>query len=166
MRTDDASVANGDPVLAALMREGVTVAHIVDLLQTAYPKTWERHLRNRLGAADPADLTPAELAEFTKYVFWAVKQTGIRDPAAWLAFCAQLEAKGAPAAPAKLGSPVEIGNIAAQAEICRARAGRAREQPSDDLRRIALRDRWHEPSHPGLQKPRCWAAPGRPSRPA
>ena len=40
--------------------EGVTVAHVVELLQTAYPKTWKQLLRNRLGATDPADLTLAE----------------------------------------------------------------------------------------------------------
>jgi hypothetical protein len=69
MRTDDASVANGDPVLPALMREGVTAALVVDLLQTAFPKTWELLLCNRLGTTNPADLTPAELAGFTDHVF-------------------------------------------------------------------------------------------------
>jgi len=73
-------------------RQGPTVAHVVQLLQTAYPKAWEQHLRNRLGATDPADLTPAELADFTAHVFWLVRQTGIRDPAAWLAFRAQRDA--------------------------------------------------------------------------
>jgi hypothetical protein len=90
------------------------VALVVVLLQEAYPKTWERLLRNRLGAADPADLTPAEFAGFTEHVFWLVKQTGIRDPAAWLAFRAQLDAQEAPAAPAKLGSRLEIDHLAVQ----------------------------------------------------
>ena len=92
-------------------RQGPTVAHVVQLLQTAYPKAWEQHLRNRLGATDPADLTPTALADFTDHVFWLVRQTGIRDPAAWLAFRAQLDAE---AAAAKRGSPVEIGDVAAQ----------------------------------------------------
>jgi len=92
-------------------RQGPTVAHVVQLLQTAYPKAWEQHLRNRLGATDPADLTPTELADFTAHVFWLVRQTGIRDPAAWLAFRAQLDAA---AAAAKRVSPVEIGDVAAQ----------------------------------------------------
>jgi hypothetical protein len=113
MRTDE-NVANGDPVLAALIREGVTVAHIVELLQTAYPKAWEQHLRNRLADTDPADLTPAELAKFTNHVFWLVKQAGIREPAAWLVFRAKTDAKAAPAAPAKLKCPVEISDVAAQ----------------------------------------------------
>ena len=36
MRTD-ANVASGDLKLTALMQQGVTVAHIVQLLQTAFP---------------------------------------------------------------------------------------------------------------------------------
>src|SRR5439155_9848703 len=92
-------------------RQGPTAADVVQLLQTAFPKAWERHLRNRLGATDPAELTPAELARFVDHVFWLVKQTGIRDPAAWLAFRAQRDAT---MAPVERGSPVEIGDIAAQ----------------------------------------------------
>jgi hypothetical protein len=56
---------------------------LVRLLWTAFPTNWEKHLRN-LGVTDPADLSPAELAEFTNEVFWRVKQMGIKDPAAWL----------------------------------------------------------------------------------
>jgi hypothetical protein len=93
-------------------RPGPTVALVVALLQEAYPNTWEQLLRNRLGATDPADLTPAEFAEFTEHVFWLVKQRGIKDPAAWLAFRAQLDAQEAPAAPAKLGSRPEIDHLA------------------------------------------------------
>ena len=77
-------------------RPSPTVALVVALLQEAYPKTWERLLRNRLGAADPADLTPAEFAGFTEHVFWLVKQTGIRDPTAWIACRARLDAQAAP----------------------------------------------------------------------
>jgi hypothetical protein len=110
MRTD-ANVASGDSTLAALTRQGVTVAHILQLLQTAFPTAWERHLRNRLGATRPADLTHAQLAEFTDHVFWMVKQTGIKDPAAVLAFWAQLDAKKAAA---KLVAPAEMADIAAE----------------------------------------------------
>jgi hypothetical protein len=93
------------------IRQGPTVALLMELLQTAYPTAWERHLRNRLGAIDPAELTPTELAGFTDHVFWLVKQTGIREPAAWIAHRAQLDAQ---AGPAQLGSALEIGHIAAQ----------------------------------------------------
>jgi hypothetical protein len=48
----------------------------------AYPKHWEKHIRNFLGDIAPADLPPAELAQFTDHVFWLVKQTGLREPAA------------------------------------------------------------------------------------
>ena len=73
-------------------RQGPSVSDLVQLLQTAFPKTWENHLHN-LGVSTRADLTSAELARFTERVFWEVKQTGIKDPAAWLAFraCANHE---------------------------------------------------------------------------
>ncbi len=92
-------------------RQGPTAADVVHLLQTAFPKTWERYLRNHLGVTDPADLTPAELARFTDHVVWLVKQTGIRDPAAWLAYRAQLDAT---MSPVERGSPVEISDRPAQ----------------------------------------------------
>jgi hypothetical protein len=92
-------------------RLGPSAADIVLLLQTAFPNAWERPLRNFLGGTAPADLPPAELARFTEHVFWLVKQTGIRDPAAWLACRAQLDAS---MAPVELGSPVEVGNIPAE----------------------------------------------------
>jgi hypothetical protein len=61
---------------------------LVCLLQAAYlnhPKMWERLLRNYFqGVSVPADLPPEELARFTDYVFWHVKQRGIKNPAAWL----------------------------------------------------------------------------------
>ena len=110
MRTDQ-NVASGDLKLAALMRQGVTVAHIVLLLQEAFPKHWQQHLRNHLGATRPTDLTPAELAEFTDHVLWLVKQTGMRDPAAVLVLRAQLDAKEATA---KLMAPAEMADIAAE----------------------------------------------------
>ena len=66
-------------------RRGPSLSDLVQLLQTAFPKTWENHLHN-LGVFTKADLTSAELTRFTERVFWEVKQTGIKDPAAWLAF--------------------------------------------------------------------------------
>ena len=57
MRTDT-PVANGDPTLAALIPEGVTLAHIVRCSMTAYPETREQLLRARLGATHPATLRP------------------------------------------------------------------------------------------------------------
>jgi hypothetical protein len=63
-----------------------SMADVVLMLQTAYPRDWENHLRNFFGANVPADLPPAELARFTERVSWMVKQAGIKDPAGWLAF--------------------------------------------------------------------------------
>jgi hypothetical protein len=96
-------------------RQGSSAAGVVRLLQTAYPNAWEKHLRN-LGVAAPADLPPAELARFTERVFWLVRQTGIKDPAAWLAADrARVEATMAPVAPVQLEAPVEIvGDIPVQ----------------------------------------------------
>ena len=65
----------------------------------------------RLGATHPANLAPAELAEFIKYVLAALKSAGIRDPAALLADRVRREAE---AAAAKLGSSAAIGDIAAE----------------------------------------------------
>ncbi len=107
----DTPVANGDPTLAALLPEGVTLAHIIALFQTAYPVNGVQLLRARLGATNPTNLAPPELAEFIKYVLAALKSAGIRDPAAVLAYGVRREAE---AAAAKLGSSAAIGDIAAQ----------------------------------------------------
>jgi hypothetical protein len=96
------------------LREGPTVAQLVELLQTAYPINWEQLLRKRLGAfgiSDLADLTPAKLATFRDQVFSSVRQTSIKDPAAWIANQEQFKAK---AAAAKLRYPVGVGDTAAQ----------------------------------------------------
>ena len=61
-------VANGDPTLAALIPEGVTLAHIITLFHDACPINGVQRLRARLGATHPANLSPPELAEFIKYV--------------------------------------------------------------------------------------------------
>ena len=98
----DTPVANGDPTLAALIPEGVTLAHIIALFRDAHPINWEQLLRKRLGATHPANLAPPDLAEFIKYVLAASKSAGIEDPAALLADSVRREAE---AAAAKLGSP-------------------------------------------------------------
>jgi len=98
----DTPVANGDPTLAALIPEGVTLAHIIALFQGAYPINGEQLLRKRLGATHPANLAPPELAEFIKYVLAAAKSAGIEDPAASLTDRVRREAE---AAAAKPGSP-------------------------------------------------------------
>jgi len=110
----DTPVANGDPTLAALVPEGVTLAHIISLFQTAYHVNWEQLLRARLSALDaihPANLAPPELAEFIKYMLGALKSAGVKDPAAVLAYGTRREAE---AAAAKLGSSAAIGDSAAE----------------------------------------------------
>ena len=73
-------VANGDPTLAALIPEGVTLGHIIALFQTAYPVNGVQLLRARLGATHPANLAPPELAEFIKYMLAAIKSAGSETP--------------------------------------------------------------------------------------
>jgi hypothetical protein len=104
-------VANSDPTLAALIPEGVTLAHIIALFQEAYPVNGVQLLRARLGATNPANLAPPELAKFIKYVLAALKSAGIRDPATLLADRVRREAE---AAAAKLRSSAAIGDIAAE----------------------------------------------------
>jgi hypothetical protein len=107
----DTPVANGDPTLAALIPEGVTLAHIIALFLTAHPINGIQLLRARLGATNPANLAPPELAEFIKWELAALKSAGIRDPADVLAYGVRLEAE---AAAAKLGSSAAIGDVAAE----------------------------------------------------
>jgi hypothetical protein len=109
----DANLANGDPTLAALVPDGVTLADILGLFQTVYHINGEQLLRKRLGATHPANLALPELAEFIKWLLRALKSASIGDPAAVLAYGLQRKAE---AAAAKLGSSVEIGNITAQAK--------------------------------------------------
>ena len=104
-------VANGDPTLAALIPEGVTLAHIITLFHDACPINGVQLLRARLGATHPANLSPPELAEFIKSVLAVAKSAGIRDPAALLADTVRREAE---AAAAKLGSSAAIGDFAAE----------------------------------------------------
>ena len=107
----DTPVANGDPTLAALIPEGVTLAHIIALFHDACPINGAQLLRARLGATHPANLAPPELAEFIKYVLAMAKSAGIRNPAALLADTVRREAE---AAAAKLGSSAAIGDLAAE----------------------------------------------------
>src|SRR5262249_38432136 len=71
-------------------RQGPSMDDVLCLLQAAclnHPKLYETVLHNYFqGASVPADLPPEELARFTDYVFWHVKQRGIKNPAALLAF--------------------------------------------------------------------------------
>jgi hypothetical protein len=95
-------------------RQGPSMDDVLCLLQAAclnHPKLCETLLHNYFqGVSVPADLPPEELARFTDYVFWHVKQAGISDPAAWLAFHRdQQEAAMAPAAPIDWEAPIETG---------------------------------------------------------
>ena len=107
----DTPVANVDPTLAALIPEGVTLAHIITLFHDACPINGVQLLRARLGATHPANLGPTELAEFIEYVLAAAKSAGIRDPADVLAYGVRREAE---AAAAKLASSAAIGDLAAE----------------------------------------------------
>jgi Helix-turn-helix domain len=102
-------IANGDPALAGLVPEGVTLAHIIGLFQDAHRINGEQLLRARLGSKHPANLAPPELAEFIKWTLRALKSAEVRDPAAELAHTVRREAEAA----AKLGSSAAIGDIAA-----------------------------------------------------
>jgi len=107
-------VANGEPTPAALIPEGVILAHIIALFHDAHPVNGVQLLRARLGAlgaTHPANLAPTELAEFIKYMLEALKSAGIRDPADMLTYGVRREVE---AAAAKLGSSAAIGDLAAE----------------------------------------------------
>ncbi len=133
----DTPVANGDPTLAALIPEGVTLTHIITVFRDAYHVNWEQLLRERLGATHPANLAPAELAEFIKYVLAALKSAGIRDPAALLADNVRRDAE---AAAAKLVAPAEMADIAA-------------EQKSAERERVALKNNSSKTYESSLPRP-------------
>jgi Helix-turn-helix domain len=107
----DTPVANGDPTLAELLPEGVTLTHIITLLHDACPINGVQLLRRRLGATHPANLAAPELAEFIKWVLAAAKSAGIRSPGALLTDTVRREAE---AAAAKLGSSAAIGDLAVE----------------------------------------------------
>jgi hypothetical protein len=60
-------------------------ASMVRMLQTAYPRHWELHLRN-LGVTPSDSRPPADLDRIVERVFWMVRQATIKNPAAWMAF--------------------------------------------------------------------------------
>jgi hypothetical protein len=107
----DANLANADPMLAALVPDGVTLADILGLFDTVYHVNGEQLLRHRLGATHPANLALPDLAEFIKWLLMALKSNGVSDPTDVLAHAVRCKAE---AAATKLGSSAEIGNIAAQ----------------------------------------------------
>jgi hypothetical protein len=71
------------------MLEQKRFASMVRMLWTAYPRDWERHLHN-LGVTAPAsasaDPSPGDLDRVMETVFGMVRQAGIKNPAAWIAF--------------------------------------------------------------------------------
>lgn len=147
----DANLSNGGPTLAALIPNGVTLAHILALFQTAYPVNGEQLLRQRLsafGVTHPAHLALPELAEFIKYMLGALKSAGIKDPAALLAYEVQREAE---AAAAKLKPSLEIGDIAAQSKS----AGPSPVEPENDPART---------SAPSLPRPMLQAIANGPTK--
>jgi hypothetical protein len=83
-------------------------ASMVRMLQTAYPKNWEKHLHN-LGVTASANPPPADLDRIMEHVFWMVPQVGIKNPALWIATdMARVEAALAsvePEAPLKVALP-------------------------------------------------------------
>ena len=89
----DATVANGDPTLAALLPDGVTLADILGLFKTVYHINGEQLLSHRLGTTHPANLALPELAEFIKWLLRVLKSGGVRDPADVLARGVQLGLK-------------------------------------------------------------------------
>ena len=126
-------VANGDPTLAALIPEGVTLAHIIALFHDAYPVNGVQLLRARLGATHPANLAPPELAEFIKWMLSGAKvgrdQRPRRRACTWSAArgrrgCRQTRVFG------------RDWRYRGRTEIRRACPGHDREQLIDDLRCI------------------------------
>jgi hypothetical protein len=86
-------------------------ASMVRMLQTAFSKDWELHLYN-LGVTASANTPPADLERIIERVFWMVRQAGIKNPAAWIAFdMDRAEAASAsvePKAPLKVSLPVAV----------------------------------------------------------
>ncbi len=65
-------------------RQASSAVDVVRVLRAAYPDAWGKHLCN-LGVTAPVELPPAKLTRFMNRVFWLVRQSGIKDPAAWIA---------------------------------------------------------------------------------
>jgi hypothetical protein len=94
-------------------------ASIVRMLQTAYPKDWERHLHN-LGTTASASPSSADLDRIQERVFWMVPQAGLKNPAGWIEFdMARVEAASAsvePEAPLKVALPIPVRQRPAEFE--------------------------------------------------
>jgi hypothetical protein len=144
----DANLANGDPTLAALVPDGVTLADILGLFQTVYHINGEQLLRKHLGATHPANLALPELAEFIKWLLRALKSASIRDPAAVLAYGVQRKAEAAPNSGLRLRLAISLpkSNLPDQGQ---SNLKTARQECLPPRRR-----RWHRPLHSGRRKPR------------
>jgi hypothetical protein len=94
-------------------------ASMVRMLQTAYPRDWEKHLRN-LRVTASANPPPADLDRIMEHVFWMVPQAGIKNPALWIATdMARVEAALASVeieAPLKVALPVAVRQIPVELE--------------------------------------------------
>jgi hypothetical protein len=102
-------------------------ASMVRMLQTAYPRHWEKHLHNLRASANPP---PAELERIMKDVFWMVPQAGIRDPVGWMeSDMARAEAASAsvePEIPLKVAPDVAIGQSPVELEPVKLGTDRAK----------------------------------------
>jgi hypothetical protein len=125
-------------------------ASILRLLQLACPRDWQLHLRN-MGVSASADLPPAELDRIMDRVSWMVRQTGIKDPAAWIAFdMARVEAAPAsvkPEAPLKVALPVAVRQNPVELEPVKLRTALAKTSVASPL---ALET--------GIKDPAAWIA--------
>jgi hypothetical protein len=97
-----------DPMSTTILTPLPSVPELVRLLRTAFPMHWEIRIRN-LGITHGRELPEDELALLTEQVFWLVRQTGMKDPAAWLAYRAQLAAARV--------KPETLANLAASAPL-------------------------------------------------
>ena len=66
----DAPVANGDPTLAALIPEGVTLAHIIALFQTAYPVNGVQLLRDTPWCDPPGEPCAPRVGRIHQVTCW------------------------------------------------------------------------------------------------
>jgi hypothetical protein len=101
----EANIPEQEEAMAEL--EQKRFAAVLRLLRTAYPRDWELHLRN-MGVPASADLPPADLDRIMERVFWMVRQTGLKNPAAWMAFDMARMASVEPEGPPKVALPVPV----------------------------------------------------------
>jgi hypothetical protein len=119
-------------------------------LQAANPNTWEKHLHN-LGVTASANPPPADLDRIMERVFWEVRQAGIKNPAAWIAFdMARVEAASAsvePEAPLKVALPVAVRQNPVELEPVKLGTDRAKTSGASPLA-----------SETGIKDPAAWIA--------